>query len=90
MENKLLEDIQKWVNEMSDRIKESKEGGFIVLATDDNRILSAVGAKERQMKRMISCLLEDKNYSKIILEIIRENKQSKIVDHVCKKSAESN
>lgn len=90
MENKLLEDIENWATEMANRIKESKEGGFIVLATDNKRILSALGAKDIQIKNLIYCMLNDKNYQKIILEIIREKNQSKIVDHGCKKSAESN
>lgn len=91
MENKLLEDIENWATEMANRLEESKEGGFIVMATDNQRIISASGATKGQMKKMLGEMLKDKRYQEIMLETIEEEQTPvNVVNYGCKKSAESN
>lgn len=73
MKSKFIQDVEAFASKMSERLPLTREGGIIIMATDNKDVATCIIATPSSRKTLVERMLANEDIQNDVIEIVEES-----------------
>lgn len=73
MKSQFIQDVEEFASQMAERLPITREGGIIIMATDNKDIVTGIIATPSYRKTLVERMLTNEDIQNDVIEIVEES-----------------